>query len=141
MVGPPAESSFVLEELVMSKSRTRGAERPAAQSNPSKPGPAVEEASSAGCLVRLFWMGPGNLVLLYLGGSIARISSWTFTWRDIAFWLTVAALIAVRYLDVVRFEGLTVRAEPATLKHVRRYAALLVAFAFFIWLAAQSITA
>jgi hypothetical protein len=137
MVGPPAESSFVLEELAMSETR-QGAERPSAERT-SIASSSNQEGSAAGCLVRLVWIGPGNLAPLYIAGLISRLPSWTFTWRDAAFWFAVAALIGARYIDVGRFEGLTAQGEPATMQHVRRYALLMPLVALALWLAAQAV--
>jgi hypothetical protein len=103
--------------------------------------PAIEYASGTGLLLRVFWMGLGNLLLVYLAGSIARGSSWSLTWRDIAYWITVVALVSARYLDVARYDGLTINSEPATQAHVRRYAVALLVIAGAIWGVAQSLKA
>jgi hypothetical protein len=138
MVGPPTESSIVLEELAMTESRL-GAERPSAERAPSAAPSGIQTASTTGCLVRLFWMGPGNLALFYFAGIISRLPSWTLTWRDVAFWSAVAALIGARYFDVARFEGLTAQGEPATVRHFRRYAVWTILIALAFWLSAQSV--
>lgn len=99
----------------------------------------LEYASGAGFLLRLFWMAFGNLLLLYLAGSIMRDSVWALSSRDLAYWLTVVALVVARYVDVARYEGLTISSEPATQAHVRRYAVGLFVIAMFVWAGAQSI--
>jgi hypothetical protein len=86
-------------------------------------------------------MGLGNLLLVYLAGSIARVPSWSLTWRDIAYWITVVALVTARYLDVARYDGLTINSEPATQFHVRRYAVALLVIASAMWGVAQSFKA
>jgi hypothetical protein len=103
--------------------------------------PEIEYASGTGLLLRMFWMGVGNLLLVYLAGSIARVPPWSLTWRDIAYGITVVALVTARYLDVARYDGLTINSAPATQVHVRRYAVALFVIASAIWGLAQSFEA
>jgi hypothetical protein len=139
MVGPPSTSSFWLEEAAMPEPSGHRSEHSTASLVRGSPQAASEEGSSAGCLLRLIWMGPGNIVLLFLAASISRMPSWSFSFWDVGFWLTVPALIAIRYLDVARFEGLTANGEPASRRDVRRYAVGLGLVALALWLAAQSV--
>jgi len=125
----------------MARERKRVAPRAGAGRDASVQTPEHEYASGTGFLLRVFWMGLGNLLLVYLAGGIARVPSWSLTWRDIAYWITVVALLTARYVDVARYEGLTINSAPATQMHVRRYAVALLVIASLIWSAAQSFKA
>jgi len=88
-----------------------------------------------GCLLRLFWMGFGNLALLYAAVEMAR--SKEVGTADVVYASVVVALLAARYIDVVKLNGLTTEAEPATRKHFTRYALILTALAVVGWLLAR----
>ena len=97
-----------------------------------------QQAGGSGCLVRLFWFFGGNVILFFSAGFIAQrrevlVSAW-----DAVFWATVLAMAAVRYLDIARFHGTTASGQPATMRHWRRYVALLAAIALAVWLAAHA---
>ena len=98
-----------------------------------------DAASALGCLMRLTWLLGGNIVLGALTLNKLEQPPWTFTPGDLLFWLLVAAVVGVRYVDVKRFGGTTVSAAPATNRHVARYAVRFVAIWTLVWLAAQSI--
>ena len=84
-----------------------------------------------GCLLRLFWMAFGNLALLALAALIFEHKA--FSMFDAIYWLLVIALAAARYVDIRRFNGLTVDGEPATATHLRLYLIKLVALAAVLW--------
>jgi hypothetical protein len=92
----------------------------------------VSSSGAEGCLLRLFWILFGHLLLVALAGWIARRQG--FSAFDLAYWVTVAALVAARYTDITRFNGTTAEGEPATLDHFRRYAAYTVLIGAVIWL-------
>jgi hypothetical protein len=96
------------------------------------PDPTAQAADRpAGCLLRLFWMAIGNLALFMI--AILIIQRRSFSAFDMAYWLIVVALIVVRYVDITRFDGRTASAEPATLRHFRRYALGLLVSAGSVW--------
>lgn len=125
----------------MARDRTPRARRAGALDDARAQTPEIEYASGTGFLLRVFWMGLGNLLLVYLAGSIGSLPSWSLTWRDVAYWITVGALLIARYVDVARYDGLTINSEPATQMHVRRYAVALLVIASAIWSVAQSFKA
>jgi hypothetical protein len=101
--------------------------------------PSAEYADPKGCLARVVWMLFGNLLLAVLVLSIARVPPWTPSWLDVVFWFVVLGAIAARYVDVTKLDGQTVKGAPATMTHVRRYAALLAGIALTGWAAAHSV--
>ena len=102
-------------------------------SNARSRGP--EQTSSAvqgpGCLLRLFWIAIGNILLVLLVSRIYRAAG--FSLLDLAYWITVAAMLGARYFDVHRFHGATASGEPATPEHFRRYAYGLGGGALVVW--------
>lgn len=106
--------------------------RPEDRSNPAEHGQQVKYDNPQGCLLRLFWMAAGNLALLGLILSIANGDG--FTLLDGLYWAVVAALVSTRYVDIVRFGGLTVDGTPATKEHFRRYTAWLALVALALWI-------
>ena len=93
----------------------------------------------AGCLARVLWMVAGNIVLALVLMSVARVPPWTFGLLDACFWLCVAGMLGVRYVDIQRLEGRTAKGEPATMAHFKRYAAGLLTIGGGAWTAAQSV--
>lgn len=100
--------------------------------------PDVQLSPAAG-LARAFWMMLGNILLLVLCLSIARQLPWTFTWRDAAYALGLATLLAVRWLDITRLGGRTADGDPATSADWRRWALSTSGFAAAGWFLAQAI--
>src|SRR5687767_8728625 len=121
MVGPPSEWSKDQEVRVADDARHAAA---TGQGGPE---------SLPGCLVRLGWMVGGNLLLLMLTLTILRELEWTLTLKDALFWLVVATMVALRYVDMMRLRGTTADGEPTTARHVRRYAVGLLGVWALVW--------
>jgi hypothetical protein len=102
----------------------------------ARPDPTHPAASFA---ARTFWMLVGNGLLLLLAIGILQRPAWTTSHVDVAFWAVVAALLAVRAVDVVWLSGRTADGEPATSVHLRRYGLGLAATAAAAWALAQSV--
>ena len=100
-------------------------------------GDSAELQPVSGCFVRLGWLAGANVLLAGLGILIARGERWTLTAKDVAFWLIVPAAVALRYVDWKRFRGTTADGDPATARHIRRYAAWLCGSWSALWLVAQ----
>ena len=94
-----------------------------------------EYQSPAGCLPRLFWMGLGNIALVLAALLVYKSAGWSIA--DGAFWLTVGLLICARYVDIVRYQGMTADGEPATTVHFRRYVLMLIVVSAAVWTAAR----
>lgn len=105
--------------------------------------PEQRSESAAGCLLRIFWMLPGNLVLFFCAFFIGNkpAAFLAFSAFDIGYGATVAALLAARYVDIRRLNGATVFGTPASMTHYRRYAPILIAVSVGVWAAAHGIAA
>jgi predicted membrane metal-binding protein len=79
-------------------------------------------------------MGVGNVILFLCLTYIFHNRVHGLTLVDLGYWLTVAAMAAVRWVDIRSFHGDTVTGEPATLSHWRRYALCLTAGALVAWI-------
>lgn len=90
-------------------------------------------SSEAGCLVRLFWMIFGNLILAICAVKITHADGRSTPVADIVFWATVVALIGARRIDIYRFSGLTATGKPATPSDWKRYSIILVVVAAAAW--------
>jgi hypothetical protein len=82
-------------------------------------------------LARIYWVFLGNLMLF---GSCA----WAFVedelaLADLLFWLSVMSLTGVRYLDIRRYAGTTIRGLPARANTWRRYSTLLLIVSALLW--------
>jgi hypothetical protein len=56
---------------------------------------------------------------------------------DAAYLGVVLALLAARYVDITRFNGMTAKAEPATRAHLTRYSIGLGILAAAVWILAR----
>jgi len=89
-------------------------------------------------LARPFWMFLGNFILMICAANILMGESGSTRTSDIIFWCAVAAMIIVRFLDIKFLDGQTAAGEPASIKHWRRYAIVLVVISAAIWAAAHT---
>jgi hypothetical protein len=96
--------------------------------------PATNKQDSiAGVLARIFWMPIGSMVLAISMVGILLHKGSMFHAADWVFWITIAALILVRYLDIKFWGGQTAAGEPASIKHWRKYTIVLVIISAVIW--------
>jgi hypothetical protein len=79
----------------------------------------------------------GNVVLAFCAIAVARHRDRLLSVADLAFWVTAAALLLARYIDIKRCKGMTGSGEEATSRHWRRYACILVICAAALWVAAH----
>lgn len=86
---------------------------------------------------RPFWMFFGNFILLISAAHIFAGENKTSYVSDFVFWGGTIALIVVRFLDIKFLDGQTAVGKPATIKHWRNYAILLLVFSAVIWSAAH----
>ena len=91
------------------------------------------QQAGSGCLVRLVWMVFGNIALVIAVVSILRKQELAFSIADVALWAIVGVMVAARWLDVTRLNGLTAAGRRATLADWRRYAMLLTGGALALW--------
>ena len=90
-------------------------------------------------VVRLFWMFFGNAILFISIISIFQHKGGVFHTADVVFWITAAALVFVRYLDIKLCGGLTVMGLPASMAHWSKYAILLLIFSTAVWAIAHAV--
>lgn len=97
------------------------------------------KSGGIGCAARFFWMGAGNAVVAFLLVFIAQQEDFQIGGLDLAYLVTVVALIAVRFVDVRYLDGRTTEGEPATLASWRRYAATTAVVCVALWGAAHAV--
>jgi hypothetical protein len=100
--------------------------------------PIDKQSGILAILARPFWMFFGNFVLMICAANILMGESSSNRTSDIIFWCAVAAMIIVRLLDIKFLNGQTATGEPASVKHWRRYAIMLVLISAVIWAAAHA---
>ena len=107
--------------------------------DPSQEDPSANEYSSgAGCLTRLYWMFAGNAFLAMLLIWLALNRPKVPALQDAGYFLTLASLVAVRYIDIRHFKGETgTGGIPSTLADWRKYSRLLVTGCIAVWLAVR----
>ncbi len=101
--------------------------------------PRTGGTRTAGCLVRLFWFFFGNVILLITASFIARHRDRFLSLADLIYWATVACIMAARYVDIKRLNGLTAAGQPASMSHWRRYVLLVSVLALALWGAAHAV--
>ncbi len=94
-------------------------------------------ASSTGCLLRIFWMLVGNVVLTFCVLGIAQHRGSILSIADACFCVIVGFLLATRYFDIRHCGGTTTDGEPATLVHWRHYAMILGVVSMVLWIGAH----
>lgn len=96
---------------------------------------------TSGCLVRLFWMGVGNFVLVLAAiGIFQNASGFTLTAMDLLLWGTALSLLVVRYVDIRYLAGETSDNRPATMADWRRYAAAVLGVSLVLCVGAHLIS-
>jgi hypothetical protein len=81
----------------------------------------------------------GNLVLLFLVLLAVRKGEWTLTGLDVAFWLVVVAVPALRYIDITRFGGRQSDGAPAQPGTLKTFALRFVGLWAVLWVLAHSV--
>jgi hypothetical protein len=92
-----------------------------------------------GVIARLFWMFFGNAILFISIIFIFQHEDGMFHTADVVFWITVVALVFVRYLDIKFFGGLTATGLPASMSHWIKYTILLLICSTAVWTLAHAV--
>jgi hypothetical protein len=71
-------------------------------------------------------LGTSALTLFRADHSVLSVPS-------VMLWLVAATMIGARWLDISRFNGLTAEGQPASPRHLRRYAVGVGAAAAALW--------
>jgi hypothetical protein len=99
----------------------------------TKPTQSSKQETELGCLTRLSWMLFGNVGILISAVFIAKHKGSFLSYADLAYWLVIAFLIGMRYIDITRMHGLTATGEPATINNWRKYVLYMVIFSCVLW--------
>lgn len=94
---------------------------------------APAEVAPTGCLLRMVWTIAGNAAIYLTLATIASTRPPLPSGLDgvvVAVWMV---MLAARWFDITRFGGRTIRDEPATSAHWRRYALMLTAITAAAW--------
>jgi hypothetical protein len=100
--------------------------------------PESQRQGCLGTILRITWILPGNVVLLFLLVLIVQRKG--FTLFDPIFWAALAALVLVRYVDVKFLKGQTSNAEPATMRDWRKYLVRLLGIGGGGWVIAHVVS-
>jgi hypothetical protein len=109
-------------EVVMAKANPNQARNPAPNPAPAAQPPASAERKG-GCLsiiIRLGWIFGGIAVLIYCAVFVA-MGKYPGT-ADLLYWIIVAAILLLRFVDIKFLNGETLDNKPATINHWRIYA-------------------
>jgi len=112
-----------------------GQAQPAGHTEPAKTPevPPVMQTNGAGCLLRVFWMGGGWLILLLSAYSISQNKIGFAATGDWFYWPVALAMLAARYLDIVKYDGRTASGKPTDISHWKRYALILAVASLAVW--------
>jgi len=106
-------------------------------SNPTSTPPTG--LTGSGCLIRMLWFLVAHAVLLLSAAIIVAQHSKFFSPVDAVFCGAVIFAVVIRYLDIRFFCGATGTGNPATMRHWRRYAILLILVSLIVWAAAHAV--
>jgi hypothetical protein len=98
-----------------------------------------KQGSGLSIIMRLFWMFFGNMILFISIIVIVEHKGEAFHTADVVFWITAAALVLVRYLDIKVCGGLTATGLPASIAHWIRYVAILLTSSTAVWILAHAV--
>jgi len=101
--------------------------------------PIAKYDSIFSLLVRVFWMLLGNTILLITAIFILQGENWKFQTADVIFWVTVAALLLARYLDIKFYSDSDSAGQPASMVNWRKYTAILLIISTAVWVLAHVI--
>ena len=104
-------------------------------------GPDASEGNTGfGCFLQIVTGLGGFFFLVILTVLILREESWTFTIKDVLFWIVVACMIGARQVEVTRFGSDSQGVQKTSSSAVLRYAAILTGVTAAVWAGAQSFT-
>jgi len=92
-----------------------------------------KQGTALGFLARFWWMFFGNMFFAFSLIFILRNKGGFFHPADWVFWIVVATLVSMRYIDIQFCDGQTATGRRASLTDWTRYSALLVAGSVVLW--------
>ena len=84
-------------------------------------------------LFRLHWMLGGFIIIFVLAVSMMRHDTPLVSWQSLGVWLAALSMIAVRYVNIVRFGGLTADGERASPQDLVGYSVGTLVFTSAVW--------
>ncbi|MBI4558787.1 MAG: hypothetical protein HY706_14490 [Candidatus Hydrogenedentes bacterium] len=90
-------------------------------------------------VVRVAWIFGSGAVLPLLAIFILMNEEGAFSIVDVIYAGLVPLLIAARYLDIMKFHGMTIYGEPANLTHAHRFALSLLGGGTLGWIVVHGI--
>jgi len=100
--------------------------------------PRSPRHGTAGAIARIYWFLGGNVIVGYFAVAIAQ-HPYAWSSRDLAYWVAVASLVTVRYIDVALLDGTTADGDRATLSDWRRYSTFLLLICGSGWVGAHAV--
>ena len=91
------------------------------------------QGTALGFLARFWWMFFGNVFLAFSLIFLLFNKGGFFHPADWVFWIIVATLVFMRYVDIRFCDGQTATGKRASLADWTRYTALLLAGAAVLW--------
>jgi hypothetical protein len=92
-----------------------------------------KQGTALGFLVRFWWMFFGNILFAFSLIFILRNKGSFFHPADWVFWIIVATLVFMRYIDIRFCDGQTPTGRRASMADWTRYTALLLAGSAILW--------
>jgi hypothetical protein len=89
--------------------------------------------------LRVYWMLLGAAALFTLGLIVLRGGHSVTSVPSLGMWVVAASMIAARWLDITRFDGLTAEGEAATPSHLRSYALGVAVITAGLWAGALAV--
>jgi len=96
-----------------------------------------KQSTLPGLMARVWWMFPGNLFLVFPMIFIFQSGGGFFQTADWVFWIALASLVLIRYVDIRFLNGCTAAGAYASVTHWIRYAVILTACSTALWVLAH----
>ncbi len=90
-----------------------------------------------GIAARLWWMLFGNVLLALCAIFIFQSGGGFLQTADWVFWIILASLVLIRYVDIKSLDGCTAIGARASTKNWVRYVVLLTACSAALWVLAH----
>ncbi len=91
----------------------------------------------AGFFIRIYWMLYGNIITIFIALYILLKNPESSTLLSIFYFLNIACLVFLRYVDIRYLNGMTTECEPATMSHWKKYSIILIISSIILMLTVQ----
>ena len=103
--------------------------------SPATPVDSEKYTPLGSILTRIYWMVFGHFGIVILAFVIASNNAPWFV--NFIYFLLVASIIVIRYVDITVYKGETVDGDPATLKDWRRYSLIVLGYTVLLYTAVK----